>query len=381
MKKILYITNISNGVSSFSIAAVIVAKRLGIEFHLAGNFSGTEKEKLDQDRKKYGIQIHQVDLERSPYSPKNYKAYKQVVNIIRENKIEYIHCNTPIGGLLGRLAGKKCKVKKVIYQAHGFHFYGGAPKKNWLIYYPIEKWLAHYTDVLITINSADFKLAKSKLKLRRNGKVCYVHGVGIDLSKYIDLDDIRKKMRTKMNFNDSDVALISVGELNANKNNRIIIEAIEKLENEKIHYFLCGEGALEKELKELAEKKGVLDQVHFLGYRTDVKELLQAADVFVMPSIREGLSRSIMEAMASGLPCVVSRIRGNSDLIKDGEGGYLCETKNVEQYVNAINQLLSISLRKKMGKKNLERIKKYSMEIVQNELTTCYANIFGVHYE
>lgn len=381
MKKILYITNISNGVSSFSIAAVIVAKRLGIEFHLAGNFSGTEKEKLDQDRKKYGIQIHQVDLERSPYSPKNYKAYKQVVNIIRENKIEYIHCNTPIGGLLGRLAGKKCKVKKVIYQAHGFHFYGGAPKKNWLIYYPIEKWLAHYTDVLITINSADFKLAKSKLKLRRNGKVCYVHGVGIDLSKYIDLDDIRKKMRTKMNLNDSDVALISVGELNANKNNRIIIEAIEKLENEIIHYFLCGEGALEKELKELAEKKGVLDQVHFLGYRTDVKELLQAADVFVMPSIREGLSRSIMEAMASGLPCVVSRIRGNSDLIKDGEGGYLCETKNVEQYVNAINQLLSISLRKKMGKKNLERIKKYSMEIVQNELTTCYANIFGVHYE
>ena len=381
MKKILYITNISNGVSSFSIAAVIVAKRLGIEFHLAGNFSGTEKEKLDQDRKKYGIQIHQVDLERSPYSPKNYKAYKQVVNIIRENKIEYIHCNTPIGGLLGSLAGKKCKVKKVIYQAHGFHFYGGAPKKNWLIYYPIEKWLAHYTDVLITINSADFKLAKSKLKLRRNGKVCYVHGVGIDLSKYIDLDDIRKKMRTKMNLNDSDVALISVGELNANKNNRIIIEAIEKLENEKIHYFLCGEGALEKELKELAEKKGVLDQVHFLGYRTDVKELLQAADVFVMPSIREGLSRSIMEAMASGLPCVVSRIRGNSDLIKDGEGGYLCETKNVEQYVNAINQLLSISLRKKMGKKNLERIKKYSMEIVQNELTTCYANIFGVHYE
>ncbi|MCB7408774.1 glycosyltransferase family 4 protein [Dorea longicatena] len=381
MKKILYITNISNGVSSFSIAAVIVAKRLGIEFHLAGNFSGTEKEKLDQDRKKYGIQIHQVDLERSPYSPKNYKAYKQVVNIIRENKIEYIHCNTPIGGLLGRLAGKKCKVKKVIYQAHGFHFYGGAPKKNWLIYYPIEKWLAHYTDVLITINSADFKLAKSKLKLRRNGKVCYVHGVGIDLSKYIDLDDIRKKMRTKMNLNDSDVALISVGELNANKNNRIIIEAIEKLENEKIHYFLCGEGALEKELKELAEKKGVLDQVHFLEYRTDVKELLQAADVFVMPSIREGLSRSIMEAMASGLPCVVSRIRGNSDLIKDGEGGYLCETKNVEQYVNAINQLLSISLRKKMGKKNLERIKKYSMEIVQNELTTCYANIFGVHYE
>ena len=381
MKKILYITNISNGVSSFSIAAVIVAKRLGIEFHLAGNFSGTEKEKLDQDRKKYGIQIHQVDLERSPYSPKNYKAYKQVVNIIRENKIEYIHCNTPIGGLLGRLAGKKCKVKKVIYQAHGFHFYGGAPKKNWLIYYPIEKWLAHYTYVLITINSADFKLAKSKLKLRRNGKVCYVHGVGIDLSKYIDLDDIRKKMRTKMNLNDSDVALISVGELNANKNNRIIIEAIEKLENEKIHYFLCGEGALEKELKELAEKKGVLDQVHFLGYRTDVKELLQAADVFVMPSIREGLSRSIMEAMASGLPCVVSRIRGNSDLIKDGEGGYLCETKNVEQYVNAINQLLYISLRKKMGKKNLERIKKYSMEIVQNELTTCYANIFGVHYE
>ena len=157
MKKLLYITNISIGVSSFSVAAVRAAEELGVEFHLAGNFDGTTKESLRKNEKEYGVKLHQIDFIRTPYDLRNIKAYKQLVQLIKREKFDAIHCNTPTGGVLGRLAGKKCKVRKIIYQAHGFHFYKGAPKKNWLIYYPIEKWLAKYTDALITINNEDYE--------------------------------------------------------------------------------------------------------------------------------------------------------------------------------------------------------------------------------
>ena len=170
MKKILYITNISYGVSSFSVAAVASAKTLGYRFFLAGNFSGASSEKIKNDEEEFGVKIINIDLARSPYSPKNITAYKQLIDFVKKENIDYIHCNTPVGGLLGRLAGKKCKVKKVIYQAHGFHFYKGAPLKNWLIYYPIERWLAHYTDAIITINKEDYERAQG-FRLRNNGKV------------------------------------------------------------------------------------------------------------------------------------------------------------------------------------------------------------------
>lgn len=374
-KKILYITNISNGVSSFSVSAVRAAKKLGYEFYLAGNFVGTSKKKLEHDENDYGIKIYQIDLSRSPYSKKNFKAYKQIIELIESESIDYIHCNTPVGGLLGRLAGEKCKVKRIIYQVHGFHFFAGAPKKNWCLYYPIEKWLAKKTDAIITINEEDFKRASS-FRLRNNGQVYYVPGVGVDLGQFVIDDEVRKEKRLELDIQKEDIVLVSAGELNINKNNRVIIEALAKIKNDKVHYFICGQGELEKELRTLAENKGIKKQVHFLGYRTDMKELLLAADVFVMPSIREGLSRSIMEAMASGLPCLVSRIRGNCDLIIDNEGGYLCNPYSVDEFSDGINKLLLLETRCRFGIFNKTRVKKFSIDVVQDSLIKCYKNVF-----
>lgn len=374
-KKILYITNISNGVSSFSVSAVRAAKKLGYEFYLAGNFVGTSKKKLEHDEYDYGIKIYQIDLSRSPYSKKNFKAYKQIIELIESESIDYIHCNTPVGGLLGRLAGEKCKVKRIIYQVHGFHFFAGAPKKNWCLYYPIEKWLAKKTDAIITINEEDFKRASS-FRLRNNGQVYYVPGVGVDLGQFVIDDEVRKEKRLELDIQKEDIVLVSAGELNINKNNRVIIEALAKIKNDKVHYFICGQGELEKELRTLAENKGVKKQIHFLGYRTDMKELLLAADVFVMPSIREGLSRSIMEAMASGLPCLVSRIRGNCDLIIDNEGGYLCNPYSVDEFSDGINKLLLLETRCRFGIFNKTRVKKFSIDVVQDSLIKCYKNVF-----
>lgn len=373
MKKLLYITNISIGVSSFSVAAVRAAEELGVEFHLAGNFDGTTKESLRKNEKEYGVKLHQIDFIRTPYDLRNIKAYKQLVQLIKREKFDAIHCNTPTGGVLGRLAGKKCKVRKIIYQAHGFHFYKGAPKKNWLIYYPIEKWLAKYTDALITINNEDYELAKSKFQLRHNGKVYYVPGVGIDLSQYDLPDGVREKKRKELGLKETDIVLISSGELNENKNNQIIIQALSKLRHENLHYIICGTGSKYDELKKMTSDNGLDDYIHFLGYRNDIKELYRASDIFVMPSLREGLSRSIMEAMASGLPCVVSNIRGNTDLLENTNSGFLCEATDVLAYTKKIKKLANDeTVRKTIGKNSLVAIQKFNMETVEIAVSKVY---------
>lgn len=377
--KMLYILNTTNKVNNFSYSSMLAAQELGIEFHIAGNWTGyTNSDDKKADEKKYGIKIHQIDFIRNPYNPKNFKAYYQVFKLIKKEQFDMIHCNTPIGGIIGRLAGKKCKVKKIIYQAHGFHFYKGSPKKNWLIYYPIERWLAHYTDILITINSEDYELSKTKFKLHNGGKVYYIPGVGIDLTQYELPDNVRKIKRTELGLKETDIALISAGELNENKNNKIIIQALSELKNNNINYIICGVGPKYSELKKIVSDNNLDDFVHFLGYRNDIKELYKACDIFVMSSFREGLPRSMMEAMACGLPCIASKIRGNVDLIENGIGGYLLSPKNVNGFAESITVLSNNELlRKQMGSYNLDVIKKYDIEVVKKKIEEIYREVLN----
>lgn len=371
MKKILFISNIAKNVGSFSIASIAAAKKCGFEFYYAANWDAATDEQRAQDEKKYGIKLVHIDLDRSPYSKKNLQAYKQIVDFIKKEKIDYIHCNTPVGGVLGRLAGEKCNVKRIIYEAHGFHFYDGAPKKNWLIYYPVEKWLANKTDAIITINNEDFKRAK-RFKLRNNGQVYYVPGVGIDLSQYDIPDTVREIKRKELCLEKTDFALISMGDLIKRKNYATAIEVVAKINNPKVHYFICGKGSEEENLRELAKKFGVEKQVHFLGYRKDIKELLKSADVFLLTSNQEGLARSLMEAMASSLPCIVSNIRGNSDLIINNVNGFLCS--DVNEYVTSIERLMqSPKCAKIFAQRSLDNLKNFSIEKVENCIFDIYS--------
>ena len=375
--KILFISNISNKITSFATASICASKKMGFDFYQSANWSGAEDGQIEQDEVEYGIKIYNAPIARSPFSKSNIKAYKQIKKLIRDENIDYIHCNTPVGGLIGRLAGKKCKVKKVIYQAHGFHFYKGAPKKNWLIYHTIEKWMAHRTDAIITMNNEDYESAK-KFKLRNGGKVYLVHGVGIDLSLYENIEVERTEKRAELGLGENDVAFISMGDLIVRKNYSVAIKALAKSENKNAHYFICGRGPLENELKELAKSLGVENQVHFLGFRTDIKELLVAADVFLFTSLQEGLPRSMMEAMASGLPCIVSKIRGNVDLMENGTGGYLCGSTDVDAFAKAIAELTNNSeLRQKMSEYNLEHIKEFDVSVVEKEIEKIYSEVFN----
>ena len=268
------------------------------------------------------------------------KAYFALKKLIEENDFDIIHCHTPVGGVLTRLAARDVRAKghtKVIYTAHGFHFYKGAPLLNWLVYYPIEKDLSRYTDVLITINKEDYAIAKNKMHAKRTE---YVPGVGIDIGKIKSVKVDRNKKRAELGIPKDSIMLLSVGELSKRKNHEIVIRTLPQIKDKNVIYAICGKGALESYLKKLADKLGGSDRVFLLGFRTDVTEICKAADIFVFPSLQEGLPVALMEAMACGLPIVCSKIRGNTDLIKDKINGRLFDAEDVESVKGSLSDIL-----------------------------------------
>lgn len=315
MKKILFITHLSGKrVNRLWMSSIVAAKELGLEFHLACNMAQIEQPGWDEDCKKYGIITHQIDFNRNPLNRDNKRAYRELLSLMQQIDFDIIHCNTPIGGVLGRMCAKKVNNHQVIYQAHGFHFWKGAPVKNWLFYYPVEKYLAKYTDTLITINEEDFAVAK-KFKLRNNGIVTLVRGVGVNIEKFRQVNVDIKNKRNEFGIPMSGKVLLSVGEINSNKNHEIVIKALARIHANDLYYIICGDGEKKKELKNLVDKLDMHGQVIFAGFRFDINEIMKIADYYVFPSHREGLSVALMEAMASGLPCIVSDIRGNRDLM------------------------------------------------------------------
>lgn len=372
MKKVLYILNVADGVNSFSLSSILAAQRVGLEFHLAGDFSQTTREKLDEDENKYSIRIHQIDLARSPFSLKNVSAYRQIVELINKEKFDFIHCNTPVGGVLGRLAGMNGRVKKVIYQAHGFHFYKEAPIINWMLYCPVEMFLARITDAIITINSEDYQFALKHMHPR--SCIYYVPGVGIELEQW--KTQYKLGIRRELGIKHDDFIVLVVGRLENNKNCKTIVEAISKIQTRSVKVVFCGDGEDKQQLQMLAKDLDISDRVLFIGNRTDMNDIYHIADCFVLASFREGLSRSIMEAMAVGLPCVVSDIRGNNDLI-DEKGGKLFDPHNSNELAMYLTQIYeSIDMRIDMGKHNIKKIEQFSIYTIVEKMVDIYKTQF-----
>ncbi|HPT62343.1 MAG TPA: glycosyltransferase family 4 protein [Bacillota bacterium] len=350
-------------------------KDLGFEVIWAANFKN-----LVDDPNKIPCRTYQVDFHSNPLHPGNFIAYQQLASLLRNERIDLLHCNTPIGGLLGRLCARQARIHPVIYTAHGFHFFSGAPLLNQIVYKSAERFLARYTDVLVTINEEDFNAAR-KFRLRKRGRVYKVHGVGVHTNVGVQpggQEHYRHRLyvREKLAIHRSAIVVVSVGELNRNKNNEVIIRALGKLERNDIYYVLCGEGKLKDDLYRLAKRLGLGERVRFLGYRTDIEDILLMADIFVLPSFREGLSRALMEAMACGLPCVVSAIRGNKDLIDDGEGGILVPPSDVDAFCAAIRLLADDeSIRHEMGAHNRRKVLRYSVENVKYEMKAIYETV------
>ena len=318
----------------------------------------------------YGVKMNQISFKRSPYSVSNIKAYRDLKKIVQEKNFDTVFCHEPVGGAIGRLAGHKMHCK-VLYMAHGFHFYKGAPLINRCLYYTVEKFLSKYTDVLITLNEEDYQ---ATLKFHSK-KVFKVNGIGIDTSKFSKIDNLRY-LQSELNLKPDDFLLVSVGELIKRKNHSVIVDAIKQMDNPHVHLAIAGDGELKEYLERKIEKMGVGNQVHLLGYRTDINKLCNSADVFIMPSLQEGLSVAIMEAMSCGKPIIASKIRGNVDLIDDKKGGILVNPKDVFGFVEAIKYFYKMKDNlKEYEFYNTEKVQKFDIRKVKQQLSSVYEEV------
>ena len=379
MKKALMVSHVAYAIELFNIPNIKLLISMGYEVQVACNFddrSSLSDEKVAMLKDKLsamGVKFHNIPFQRHPLKPDNLKAYSQLKALIDEEKFDLIHCHTPVGGILTRLAAiasRKKNKTKVIYTAHGFHFFKGAPVINWLIYFTAEKLCSYFTDTLITINKEDFNNAENKLNAK---KVCYVPGVGVDTAFFYENAGKREELLGEISADKDSVILLSVGELSDRKNHSVSIKALSQIRNDNVHLVIAGTGEKREEFLSLAKDLGVNGRVHLLGFRTDIPALLKSADIFLFPSVQEGLPVALMEAMSSGLPVICSEIRGNTDLI-DESCGILCPATDVDAFKTAIEKLIADeALRSSMAKSALEESGKYDIKIIEKYMKDIYS--------
>jgi len=377
MKKALMVFHLGNFIN-FELNDIKLLTQLGYQVSVATNFNGFEylKEKL----KIYNTINYQINFSRCPLSLKNIKAYKQLKQIMKDNNFNLVHCHSPMGSVIARLAAiyfRNKRTCKVMYTAHGFHFYKGAPIINWMFYYPVEKILSKYTDILITITKEDYALARQKFYAK---KVEYINGIGINLEKFNNKlleEEENNNLKEQLNIPEDKTILLSVGEVNNNKNHIAVIKAIKQLNNSNIIYLIAGEGKIKEKLIDFVSKLGLTKQIKFLGFIKDISNYYKIANAFVFPSLREGCSVALMEAMATGVPVLCSKIRGNTDLIDNPKGGLFFNPKNTDDIVQKIKIFLTTDKNTISNQinYNLQKIKDFDIKNIEIKMRNIYGYV------
>ena len=375
-KKVLFVaTVVKTHMMQFHIPYLKMFQEMGWETAVA---SRNDYENPEDCKIPYCDHYYDIPFERAPWKWDNVRAYRMLKKIIDQGDFDIIHCHTPVGAMVARLAAQKARRKgtKVIYTAHGFHFYDGAPLMNWLLFYPAEWILAPLTDVLITINREDYDRAKKKIRTKR---IEYVPGVGINTDRFRCAQvDVAQK-RQELGYTDKDFLILTVAEMTPNKNHITVLNALSLLKDKEefanIHYLICGRGIMKESLMDSAELLGIDDHVNFLGYRTDAPQLYRCSDMFAFVSHREGLSVALMEAMSCGLPIVCTRIRGNTDLIDDEVSGIFTENNPQAVADNILRLYRDARFREELGKNASEKVRIFDEENVLKQVKEIYLSL------
>lgn len=382
MKKVLIVASVISFIEWFNKENIEFLKNdLNCEVHIACNFDYMDDTDIDRTKsyisslKQKGIFLHNIHFARSPLKFANITAYKTLKKIINDNSFDLIHCHTPAASMITRLAAKKARKKGsvVMYTCHGFHFHNAAPKKNWILYYPIEKWLSRYCDYIVTINKEDFKRAGTfKCK-----NIRYIPGVGVDLKRIQNCIVDKGQYKELIGIPQNSIMILSIGELIERKNHQIIIKALGKLQDRNIYYVICGKGPLKEKLHELAIKNRIENNVVFLGFRNDIPELCNTADISAFPSKIEGLGLAGIEAMAAGVPLVSSNVHGILDYVVDGETGYACSPNDVDGFASAIKKLEDQNVRNKMKDSCIKAVSPFDIDNALRKMWNIYREILG----
>lgn len=370
--RVLLTATVQSHICQFHKPLVEVLHKRGYEVHVAARDNLAEKNGLKLD---FADSVFNVPFSRSPKSKDNIEAYKQIKKIINEGQYDIIHCNTPMGGIVTRLAARKARKNgtKVIYTAHGFHFYKGAPKKNWIIFYPVEKLFSRLTDVLITIADEDYKIAADKFHCN----VEHIHGVGVDEGRYSPVSaEEKRKLRSDLGYNAEEKIILCVGELLPNKNQKMAIRAmrrvVESFPDSKL--LIAGNGPEKECLEAEIEACGLQDNVHLLGYCTCLEKYQRISDLLVACSHREGLGLNVIEAMLTENPVVASVNRGHRELVQNGKTGYLVSCS--EEMAKKVLEILNDSQkRNKMGEAGRAAARDYGASNVKREVEAIYAKL------
>ncbi len=373
MSKKLLITSTDLMMVQFLIPHVIHLSENGYIVDIACSEVGGRMTEIRQKLKDHVNTIHVVRLVRSPAAPKNILGYKDMKKVLKRECYDIIWTNEPVMGVATRLAARKTRKNgtKVVYMVHGFHFYKGAPSKYWLVFYPIEKVMSRFADWIVTINKEDYEIAK-KMHARHVG---YIHGIGVDTQR-LQKAEKRCDIYDELHIEKGSFLILSVGELNANKNHKVIIQAMSKLNDSSIHYIICGKGEELENLTSLAKELHLEKNVHFLGYRKDVVDICSQVDLFAFPSHREGLGLASLEAMYCGLPLVTSNVRGPSDYMENNVTGYMCPADDDDSFAEVIRILKSDEkLRENCGENSRQRVIPFCLENVKEEVLKLFEGI------
>lgn len=374
--KVLFVATVRSHIGQFHMPFIRELKAHGVEVHAAFKDNSEDKPGLDLSAID---KTFEVPFERQPLKLANLKAYKVLKEIIDENDYDAVHCHTPMGAVIARLAARKARKKgtKVIYTAHGFHFFKGASKKNWLMFYPIEKYLSKYTDCLVTINSEDYELAKERGF--KAGLIRKVHGVGVELDRFKAADSAQKsRLRAEYGYSDDDFIIIYPADLSVRKNQPMLFDALAEVvrNNGNVKLLLPGQPIRLDEYKLMVKERGIEENVEFLGYRRDINNLVGLSDLSAASSFQEGLPINIIEAMAMGNAVVATDVRGNNDAVKDGVNGYLVKVGDSGAMADRIIELMCD--RQKLcefGKNGLDAVTVYSTENVNREMLAIYGEL------
>ena len=369
--KILFVTTISNTINAFLIPHIQFLHKQGHTVDIACRV----EQELSPILFNIGCKVHQIPFQRSPLKKENFLAYKKIKKIVSSEGYELVHTHTPVASFVTRFACRNNAQVKTLYTAHGFHFYQGAPTINWLLYYPLEKLAARWTDSLITINEEDFNTAQKIKFIKRTG-VYKVNGVGINLDNFQPVTpEEKRELRKQYGFKDDDFILIYAAELNYNKHQNLLIDSVRLLKDKIPHIklLLAGDGDRMGQYTKQVRSLEIEGNVHFLGYRHDIANLLKISDLAVSSSSREGLPVNVMEAMAVGLPLVVTDCRGNRDLVKNGQNGFVVGLNDVTGFAGAIEEIyFSTDLKKAFGEASRKLVKTYSWEQVKEQMKSIY---------
>ena len=372
--KILYVTTISSTINAFLVSHIEYLINQGHTVDIATNITDDISHKLIERE----VRVFQVEFQRNPFNIKNKKAYNEIKKIQEEEKYDIVHVHTPVASFVSRLALRKEKNLKIIYTCHGFHFYKGSSLINWVLFYPLEKIAAKWTDALVTINSEDFELA-SNFKLRGSGQVSKIHGVGIEKDKYVAVNFDRQAYRRMLGISNDDFVILVLAELNKNKNHIQLIKAMKILKEKypNIKAIFAGTGPLEEEIKNQIKQNNLEDKVSLIGWRNDVKELINLSDVVGLFSKREGLGKCLLEAMICGKCVMSTNTRGPRELIQNNENGFMFEIGDIKSTANAIEKIYTDErCRSKFENNVVYTADKYLLGNVLNELDSIYEDLY-----